>query len=316
MIVLGIEGTAHTFSVGVIDENEILFMEGDMYKAPPGEGIHPNMAAVHHKKVASELIKRAMEFKPDLLAYSAGPGLAPCLMETLNQIKKLAEETGLKVVPVNHPVAHIEIANRICETKDPIILYLSGGNSQVIGYESGKYRVFGETLDQAIGKTIDTFGRHVGLDFPGGPKVEKLAKNGKFIPLPYSVKGMDFSFTGMLTKLQSLSKDHSVEDLSYSLQETAFAMMVEVAERAMAHTNKNELLLTGGVVANERLKEMCQIMCEERDAKFQAVPFKYSGDNGAMIAIVGLLDKNNAKDWKELNFDPKWRVDQVEVGWR
>jgi len=157
---------------------------------------------------------------------------------------------------------------------------------------------------------LDKFGRDIGLGFPAGAKIEEMARRGKYIVLPYTVKGMDVSFSGILTKIQNLyKKGASPEDLCFSFQETAFAMMAEVAERAMAHVDKQELLLVGGVAANKKFCEMLQIMCEERGAKFFKCPMQYCGDQGAMIAWEGLIRFKEKRFITEIN--PYWRVDEV-----
>jgi len=198
-------------------------------------------------------------------------------------------------------------------------LYASGANTQVIAYESGKYRIFGETLDQGIGNFIDAFARHIGLGFPGGPTIEKMAlKSKSYVELPYVVKGMDVSFSGMLTNLKRKydSKQFKVEDLCFSLQETIFSMMVEVSERAIAHCNKKELVLGGGVACNRRLQEMCKIMCKERDAKFFVPEKQFLLDNGAMIAWQGILQRKQASnDFRDIHIHPYERTDDVEVEW-
>ena len=153
-----------------------------------------------------------------------------------------------------------------------------------------KYRIFGETLDIGIGNFIDNVARHIGIGFPGGPIIQKMAEKSKnYIELPYTVKGMDIALSGMLTNLKQKidSKKYDLNDLAFSLQETAFAMLVETAERALAHTEKKELLLGGGVGCNSRLQEMCKIMCQERGAKFFCPDLNLLVDNAAMIAFLG-----------------------------
>src|SRR3989338_8680392 len=237
----------------------------------------------------------------------------------MKKAKELAKKVNAPLVGVNHCISHLEIGKLLTKAKDPVLLYCSGANTQVIAYEGGKYRIFGETLDNGIGNFIDAFARHIGLGFPGGPKIEVLASKGKnYIELPYVVKGMDVSFGGLLTNLKQKfdSKKYKVEDLAFSMQETVFAMLVEVSERAMAHTVKNELLLGGGVACNKRLQEMCRIMCEERNAVFYPVPMEFAGDNGANIAYTGLVQyKNGAKPIEKSDFWQNWRTDEVEVNW-
>jgi N6-L-threonylcarbamoyladenine synthase/protein kinase Bud32 len=165
-------------------------------------------------------------------------------------------------------------------------------------------------LDIGLGNMLDKFGRILGLGFPAGPKIEELAKKGEYIELPYTVKGMDVSFSGLLTKVQQLfeRKQSTKEDLCFSLQETAFAMCAEVAERALAHSGKKELLLVGGVGANKRFCEMLELMCKERGAKFHQVPMDLAGDQGAMIAWEGFLRKDTYGD---MQVNPHWRADEV-----
>jgi N6-L-threonylcarbamoyladenine synthase len=318
MLCLGIESTAHTFGVSLLDEKRIFSNERAVFTTTEG-GMIPREISDHHVSVCADVIKRALnKRKPELIAFSQGPGIGHALRVGAVAARTMAIRFKAPIVGVNHCVAHLEIAKRFTGFKDPIMLYVSGGNTQVIGFETGRYRVFGETLDIGVGNLLDVFGRKIGLGFPAGPAIEKLARKGRrYIPLPYSIKGMDVSFTGMLTFLKSRLKKHKKEDLCHSLQETAFAMLVEVSERAMAHTKKDELVVTGGVAANERLQEMCQIMCEERGASYQPIPKEYCVDNAAMIAHNGLLmysagTKNRLSDTAIMQ---RWRTDDLDVNW-
>ena len=323
MFSLGIESTAHTFGCGIIDgKGKIYANVTDAYKTEKG-GIHPSEARLHHEnakdKVVGDALRQAnLKLKDiDLISFSQGPGLAPCLLVGLKKAKELAKKIDVPLVGVNHCIAHLEIGKLMTKAKEPVLLYTSGANTQVIAYEGGKYRVFGETLDQGVGNFIDSFARHIGLGFPGGPKIEKLALNGKnYVELPYVVKGMDVSFSGILTNLKHKfdSKKYTVEDLAFSLQETVFAMLVEVSERAMAHTGKKELVLGGGVACNKRLQEMCKIMCDERNAKFFVPPNEVLTDNGLMIAWLGILQKKQGtKKYDSIDIKPYERTDDVEI---
>lgn len=325
MVILGIETTAHTFGAAVVNKGKILSNIRDMLTTKSG-GIIPTESANHHKKVAPEVYQKALEQaktsedKIKAIAVSNAPGLAPCLHEGVNFAKALAKKLKVPIVPVNHCIAHLEIG-RHEGAKDPVLLYASGANTQIIAYAAGKYRVFGETLDLGIGNFIDKVAREFGEGFPGGPKIEQLAKNGKYIELPYAIKGMDVSFSGMQTKISQLyKKGESKEDLSHSLQETAFAMLVEAAERALAHTGKTELVLGGGVACNSRLQEMCKIMCSERitKTKFFCPERPLLVDNAAMIAFTGEIMFNSGISVKpeKVEVKPRERTDQVEVTWR
>ncbi len=326
-MILGIESTAHTFGIGVVDKGKVLCNVKDSYTTEKG-GIVPMDAAKHHNEISEELFNKALkevgisEKDINAIAISASPGLAPCLVEGMKFAKKKAGELNVPIVPVNHCVAHLEIG-KLTGAKDPVLLYASGANTQIIAYAGGKYRVFGETLDIGVGNFIDNFARCAGIGFPGGPKIQKLAETGKYIELPYSIKGMDVAFSGILTKLKQMydSGKYKLEDLSYSLQETIFAMLVEASERALAHTGKKELLLGGGVACNTRLQEMCKIMCEERGCKFFVPSRDLLVDNGGMIAYLGeiMFDKGfgvSGKEIDKVDINPRERTDDIEVIWR
>src|SRR3989344_4956008 len=383
--ILGIESTAHTFGIGIVKDGKILANKKHTYTTEKG-GIIPIDAAKHHEIHKHELYFEAVteanidEKQIDAIAFSQGPGLSPCLLEGLKFAKELSKKLNKPLVPVNHCVAHLEIG-KLTGAKNPVLLYASGANTQIIAYASGKYRIFGETLDLGVGNFIDTFARYAGIGFPGGPVIQKLAstKEAKYIELPYTVKGMDVAFSGILTnlkqKLDNLNnkylphsqtrellknvnldspfpsskssklfsftsfpaeksgeadfgannnraeRDYILEDLCFSLQETVFAMLVETAERAMAHTEKKELLIGGGVGCNTRLQEMCETMCKERGAKFFTVPNSLLVDNGAMIAYLGEIEfksgiKFEGKKAQELDILPRQRTDDVDVSWR
>lgn len=329
-MILGIESTAHTFGIAVVNKGQVLANVRDMYTTEKG-GIVPLDSAKHHAAVADNLLEQALE-KAQInekqltaIAFSQGPGIAPCLLFGIKFAKKLAEKLSIPLVPVNHCIAHLEIG-AITGAKDPVLLYASGANTQIIAYAAGKYRVFGETLDLGVGNFIDTFARHAGIGFPGGPKIAELASKSsadRYIELPYSIKGMDVAFSGAQTKLKQMldSGKYKLEDLSYSLQETIFAMLVEASERALAHTGKKELLLGGGVACNKRLQEMARIMCEERGCKFFVPENQFLVDQGAMIAYLGEILLNNKefvniKDFDSLDIKPRQRTDDVEIEYK
>ena len=321
--VLGIEGTAWNLSAAIIDRTDVI-AEAESHYQPQKGGLHPRMAAQHHASEIGEVIRKVLaegkEHDVDLsaVAFSQGPGFGPCLRTVATAARSLSLALGIPLIGVNHCIAHIEVGRWICNAKDPVILYVSGGNSQVLSYRDGKYRIFGETLDIGIGNALDKFGRYAGFQHPGGPKIEQMAKNAKkYIPLPYVVKGMDFSFSGLTTAAKEALAHASLEDVCYSFQETAFAMLVEVTERALAHIGKDEVLLAGGVGANERLKEMLELMCKDRGARFYAPEKKFMCDNGIMIAHTGLLmlESGATLSIKDSAVIPNYRPDDVGVTW-
>jgi N6-L-threonylcarbamoyladenine synthase len=315
MVILGIESTAHTFGVGIItSEGKILANVKDSFTSTD-IGMIPGEIAQHHKEVADSILAKSLEEASvtwddiEFIAYSAGPGLDPVLWEGYHKAKEWSKKYEKKLVGVNHCCAHLSIGKLWNKLEDPCYLYVSGVNTQIIVSEGGKYRVIGETLDIGLGNMLDKFARLIDLGFPGGPLIEKMA-TGKYVELPYTVKGMDVSFSGLLTKAKQLYErtQASKEDLCFSLQETAFAMLAEVVERAMANTGKKELLLVGGVGANKRFCEMLDVMCQERGATFYKVPMDLAGDQGAMIAWEGFLRQNESGD---MEVNPHWRADEV-----
>ncbi len=328
MIILGVESTAHTFGIAVLDGKKVLVNVKDSYTTKTG-GIIPALAADHHVDVCDKVLLSALEKAKiklsdiDLIAYSGSPGIGHSLRIGAFFARVLGGKLGKPVIPVNHCIAHLEIGRLVTSASDPVLLYASGANTQVIAYEGKKYRVFGETLDIGVGNFLDSFARFIGLGFPGGPKVYELSlKSGpdKFIELPYVVKGMDVSFGGLLTNLKNKFKSgkFSKEDLCFSLQETVFAMLLEVSERAMAHCDKNELLLGGGVACNKRLQQMAHKMCEDRGGKCFVPENQFLVDNAAMIAWTGyLMHKAGVKKkLKDCVIWPYERTDDVEVVWR
>ena len=330
MICLGIEGTAHSIGVGIVkEENEKCIVLSNPIKiySPKKGGIHPREAANHHANYIAELIKESVDISKldlkdiDLVSFSKGPGLGPCLRTAATAARALSLSIDKPIIGVNHCVAHLEIGRGTFNNcNDPVLLYTSGANTQVIAFAEGKYRVFGETLDIGIGNCLDKFGRTVGLEFPSGPKIEKLAlKGGKYLELPYSIKGMDIAFSGLLTTAeQYYNNGKKLENICYSIQETTFAALTEVTERAMAHTEKDQVLLGGGVAANKRLREMVEIMAKERGASFFVPSKDLCIDNGAMIAWLGVLMYNSGIRMKIENsfINQRFRTDMVDVTWR
>jgi len=321
MICLGIESTAHTFGVGIVKDKKVLANVKDSYTTKSG-GIIPVNAAEHHIEVCDNVILNALSKAKiklkdvDLISFSQGPGIGHTLRIGAMIARILSLKLKKPIIGVNHCIAHLEIGKLLTKAKYPVLLYASGANTQIIAFEGGKYRIFGETLDSGVGNFLDAFARHIGLGFPGGPKLDKLSKEGKnFIELPYVVKGMDVSFGGILTNLKQKfnSKKYTNEDLAYSMQETVFAMLLEVSERAMFHCNKKELLLGGGVACNTRLQEMAKKMCIENSSKCFILENQFNVDNGAMIAWLGLKEFKEGKKQKIENTEimPYWRTDEV-----
>ncbi|MHA2007923.1 MAG: bifunctional N(6)-L-threonylcarbamoyladenine synthase/serine/threonine protein kinase [Promethearchaeota archaeon] len=328
---LGIESTAHTFGVGIVDfEGHVHSLSNDIF-IPDQGGLHPALVREQHLNNFTSVINKALiEAKLslkdlNLISFSQSPGLGPVLKIGALVARMLSQILKIPLVGVNHCIAHIEIGRLMCDIEDPLTLYVSGGNTIVSAYESKRYQIFGETLDLAVGNMIDSFARDAGLNHPGGPKIEQLAlKSQNYLLLPYIVKGMDLSFSGLysaakrLLDSKSFNSEYNLNDVAFSLQETAFSMLTEVTERALAHTEKEEVLLTGGVAANSRLQQMIRYISHEHSARFEVVPLKYAGDNGAMIAWSGILRFQSEGENKitDTIIKPKERMDQISIPWR
>ena len=322
-IILGFEGTAHTAGVAVVRGNRIIINKTATYFPAQG-GIHPREASeflAKHFPILLEQIFDELPFdlrKIDAIAFSQGPGLGPCLRITATIARAISLSLKKPLIGINHCIAHVELGRMVTPVQDPVVLYVSGGNTQLIVFLNGRYRILGETLDIAIGNALDTLGRRLKLLHPGGPHIEREAKDGKnLLPLPYAIKGMSFSFSGVVTAAQKLISKHSLTDICYSFQEYTFAAIAEATERALSCTKKPSLLLTGGVAANMRLQEMMQGVAAEQAVKFFVVPKKLAGDNGAMIAFAGvnMYRENDFIAVKHSHVKPRWRTDQVEVNW-
>ncbi len=323
-LVLGIESTAHTFGVGITSSSgKILANIRYIYKPKEG-GIHPREAAQHHGQIASKAIKEALsqaEVRPedlDGISFSIGPGMGPCLRVGATIARVLALKLNKPLIGVNHGLAHIEIGRLLTGCKDPIVLYVAGGNTLITGYMDGRYRIFGETLDIAAGNCLDIFGIKAGIGPMPAP--EEYARRGEhFHPLPYRVKGMDVSFSGLLTAaLKMLNQGVELEDLCLSITETVYSMLTETLERALAYTEKSEILLVGGLARSGRLRKMMEEMAKLHRAKVSVVPPEYAGDNGAMIAWTGVLQllAGQVLQVEESKVRPRFRIDEVEALWR
>jgi|AntRauTorckE6833_2_1112554.scaffolds.fasta_scaffold00842_18 N6-L-threonylcarbamoyladenine synthase/protein kinase Bud32 len=327
--VLGIEGTAWCASAAVYDgATDEFVIESEAYE-PDSGGIHPREAAEHMHDAVPRVVEAALahardrhdgEGAPvDAIAFSRGPGLGPCLRIVGTAARALAQRLDVPLVGANHMVAHLEVGRHLSGFESPVCLNASGANAHLLGYRDGRYRVLGETMDTGVGNAIDKFTRHVGWSHPGGPKVEAHARDGEYVDLPYVVKGMDFSFSGIMSAAKGAADDGvPVEDVCRGLEETIFAMLAEVSERALSLTGSDELVLGGGVGQNARLTRMLREMCEERGAAFFAPEPRFLRDNAGMIALLGakMYAAGDTLAIDESSVDPNFRPDQVPVTWR
>lgn len=326
MVILGIESTAHTFGASIVDDGDVLSNEKASYTTKSG-GMIPYEVANHHESNWRGVVETAFDDAAvqvsdvDAVAFSQGPGIGHSLRVGATVAKSVATRLNVGLVPVNHCVAHLEVGRLRTGCDDPVLLYVSGANTQVIAYKGGRYRVFGETLDMGVGNLLDSVAREFGYGFPGGPALERAAEDGeRLVELPYSVKGMDVSLGGLFTRVKRLyhNEGMAAEDLAFSVQETVFAMLTEVAERAMAHTEKDDVVLGGGVACNKRLQEMVGLMARNRGATAGWPDTEFLVDNAAMIALAAELLRENRRviEVGEADIKPGQRTDVVEVVYR
>uniref|UniRef100_A0A914VV91 N(6)-L-threonylcarbamoyladenine synthase n=1 Tax=Plectus sambesii TaxID=2011161 RepID=A0A914VV91_9BILA len=332
---LGIEGSANKVGVGIIRDGVVLANPRRTFNAPPGEGFRPPETADHHRRHIVELVAEALKEASikdpskeiDVVCYTKGPGMGAPLQVCAVVARTLCQLWNKPIIGVNHCIGHIEMGRLITGAVNPVVLYVSGGNTQVIAYSEQCYRIFGETIDIAVGNCLDRFARVLKLsnDPSPGYNIEQMALRGsKLFPLPYTVKGMDVSFSGLLSAIESnapgliAAGEYTAEDMCFSLQETVFAMLVEITERAMAHCGSAEVLVVGGVGCNQRLQQMMGVMASERGATLYATDERFCIDNGAMIAQAGVEMFNSGQTTA---FDDTWctqryRTDQVHISWR
>jgi len=325
--ILGVESTAHTFSVSIVSsDGKILSNAKSVYQPPEGSGIHPFEASQNHLTAAPQVVADALETSGvtmgglSAVAYAMGPGLGPCLRVGGVVARTLATSLGVPLVPVNHAVGHIELGCLLTGARDPVVLLVSGGHTMILAYSAKRWRVLGESLDLTLGQLLDQFGRHHGLASPCGRAIEDAASgSSNYLRLPYTVKGNDVSFSGLLTASKLLlDRGSSFSDVSYSIQETAFAMVTEVTERALAFTGKKEVMIVGGVAANKRLSGMMGDMARRHSAAVTMTPLEYSGDCGAQIAWTGWLAHSCGIEIPvaESRVLQSWRLDRVDIPWR
>jgi len=332
LTVMGMEGSANKLGIGILRGGEVLSNPRRTYITPPGEGFKPTETAEHHREVILEVVAEALQeagISPselDGIAYTKGPGMYMPLYYVAVVARTLSLLWKVPLIGVNHCIGHIEMARLITGADNPTVLYVSGGNTQVISYLAQRYQIFGETLDMAVGNCLDRFARILKLsnDPSPGYNIEQMAKKGtKLAKLPYVMKGMDVSFSGILSFLKERyeklkGEGFTDEDLCYSLQETVFSMLIEVTERAMAHCHSAEVLICGGVGCNKRLQAMMEVMCQERSARMYATDMRFCIDNGAMIASAGslMLGEGLTTPISEATVRQRFRTNAVKICWR
>ncbi len=340
-IILGIESSCDETAVAVIKENvqnipiilsNIVSSQVDIHKE--FGGIVPELAARSHVEKIDLIAKKAIDESGiklediDAVAATAGPGLIVCLSVGLSFGKAIAASLKKPFIAVNHLEGHALSPKLDSKLNYPyLLLLISGGHSQFLSVEAlGKYKRLGTTIDDAVGEAFDKTAKMLGVEFPGGPQIEVMAKKGdpnKYeLPKPIFYKGgCNLSFAGLKTTILKITKQIKTEqekyDLAASFQKTVEEILYKKSKIAFQEfkklndKNKNTFVVAGGVAANKKIRDKLKTLCEEENFEAIFPPISLCGDNAAMIAMVG-LEKFKLNQFNELNHSvkPRWSLDE------
>lgn len=306
--ILAIESSCDETSVSIIKDGyeeiaTVVLTQIDIHKL--FGGVVPEVASRHHIEnitiVIEECLHKAnMEMEEiDAIAVTYGPGLIGSLLIGVQAAKTLAYIYQKPLIPVHHIAGHIYANNLVEKMEFPLIaLVVSGGHTELIYMkEDYSFEKIGGTLDDAVGEAYDKVARVIGLPYPGGPAVDKLAHEGKDtydLPLPLDDDSYNFSFSGLKSAVINLShneqqRGHEIRkaDLACSFQNRVVEILTKKAMKALKEFGVNRLIVAGGVAANQGLREKLQILCEQENIHLIIPPMKYCTDNAAMIGAAG-----------------------------
>ena len=306
--ILGIESSCDETSCSIVANGRkeiatIISSQIDIHKEYGG--VVPEIASREHVKnitiVIEECLKKANMSMEDIdaIAITYGPGLIGSLLIGLEAAKTLAFIYNKPLVPVHHIAGHIYANSLEKEMKFPLLaLIVSGGHTELVIMEDHyKFKKLGGTLDDAIGECYDKVARVIGLEYPGGPKVDKLASIGKStynLPIPLNDDSYNFSFSGLKSavinlnhKLEQRGEEINKEDLAASFQKVAISSIINKTKKAIENYNIKNLIVAGGVAANKGLRSEVYKLGEELNIDITIPNMKYCTDNAAMIATAG-----------------------------
>ena len=340
-LILGIESSCDETAASLVTENQqgfpivlsnVISSQTEVHKE--FGGVVPELAARSHIKKIDLIVKKAIRdsgkeiVEIDAVASTAGPGLIVCLSVGLSFGKAFANLINKPFIAVNHLEGHALSPKLNCKLNYPyLLLLISGGHTQFLSVNGlGKYKRLGTTIDDALGEAFDKTAKLLGIEFPGGPQIEILAKKGdatKYnLPKPILNKGgCNVSFAGLKTAVLKISKtiksDQEKFDLAASFQKTINEILSKKTLKAFQEFEKinnikeKNFVIAGGVAANLEIREMLINLCKEKKYNPIFPPTELCGDNGAMIAMVG-LEKYKLKKFDNLNFPakPRWPLDE------
>ncbi len=308
LYILGIESSCDETSVSIVKNgteeiSTVISSQIDIHK--DFGGVVPEIASRHHVKnitmVLEECLKKAeMEIEDiDAIAITYGPGLIGSLLIGLEAAKTLAFIYNKPLIPVHHIAGHIYANSLVKELKFPLLaLVVSGGHTEIIEMKKHfDFKKLGGTLDDAIGECYDKVARVIGLEYPGGPKIDKLATIGKDtykLPVPLKDNSYNFSFSGLKSAVINLSHNEEQrgneirkEDLAKSFQKVSIEAITSKLRKAIIENNIKNVIVAGGVAASQGLRNAMQELTEELSVELSIPPMKYCTDNAAMIAAAG-----------------------------
>ena len=308
LYILGIESSCDETSVSIVKNgteeiSTVISSQIDIHK--DFGGVVPEIASRHHVKnitmVLEECLKKAeMQIEEiDAIAITYGPGLIGSLLIGLEAAKTLAFIYNKPLIPVHHIAGHIYANSLVKELKFPLLaLVVSGGHTEIIEMKKHfDFKKLGGTLDDAIGECYDKVARVIGLEYPGGPKIDKLATIGKDtykLPVPLKDDSYNFSFSGLKSAVINLSHNEEQrgneirkEDLAKSFQKVSIEAITSKLRKAIIENNIKNVIVAGGVAASQGLRNAMQELTEELSVELSIPPMKYCTDNAAMIAAAG-----------------------------
>ena len=334
MIVLGLESSCDETAVAIVAGNRTIHANivlSQWQAHAPYGGVVPEIAARAHLEAIESLVAEAlqvsgMQWKDiDAIAATSGPGLIGGVIVGLTAAKAIAMAINKPLLPINHLEGHALTPRLVEDIPFPYLLLLvSGGHTQLIIVEGiGQYRTLGTTMDDAVGEAFDKTAKIIGLPYPGGPEVEKQARNGNAqrFPLPRSMVGTthcNFSFSGLKTAVSRTAatlplSPTDIADLCASFQATVGDILCDRVATALKQFSGSHLVVAGGVAANQYLAERLKTLATASQLQFCAPPSKLCTDNAAMIAWAGIERLNHSPVTSALNVIPKARWPLAEV---
>ena len=340
-LILGIESSCDETAASIITENEqgipiilsnIISSQVDVHKE--FGGVVPELAARSHMEKIDWIVQKAINDSGckieeiDAVASTAGPGLVVCLSVGLSFGKAFAASLNIPFIAINHLEGHALSPKLNSKLEYPyLLLLISGGHSQFLSVQNlGKYKRLGTTIDDALGEAFDKTAKLLGIEFPGGPQIEILAKKGdpnKYsLPKPiFNKGGCNLSFAGLKTAVLKISKniknDQEKFDLAASFQKTIEEILFKKTKIAFREFEKQKkikekkFVVAGGVAANKNIRLILNNLCIEEGYQSIFPPIEICGDNAAMIAMVG-LEKFKLKQFSKLDHAaiPRWPLDK------